>query len=251
MEPIIEPNPQQDHKIKTLYAVVGVLAVALFFQTGYFLYKLNAVDKAVKTAPQKDANGYKFNPARSLRMTAPPAPAAAPAPNAQYPQRGSSGPSWSAAAPRFDEDPWQSLEQLQDRMFHMMNMARTYAPLVMQRMSEDLSSDFIPAVDMNETTKDYIVQVDLPGLQKDKIDITTSGNLLTIQGMKEDSSETQDSQSGFYAVERSYGSFTRNISLPGPVNEAGIKAAYENGVLTIILPKAENGKSSVKKIAVA
>lgn len=90
----------------------------------------------------------------------------------------------------------------------------------------------------------YILRVDLPGLDKDKINITVRGTLLTVQGVRASESESQDDEQGFYAKESSYGSFSRTLTLPGPVAEGRIDAKYENGVLTITLPKVEGGKTT-------
>ena len=71
-------------------------------------------------------------------------------------------------------------------------------------------------------------------------------NLLTIQGVRKTETQTEDEQGGFYAQERSYGSFSRTITLPGPVDENAIQAEYQNGVLTIQMPKAQGEKETQK-----
>ena len=70
--------------------------------------------------------------------------------------------------------------------------------------------------------------------------------MLTLQGVRETGSETRDEKRGFYSQERSYGSFSRTITLPGPVDEGNIKADYENGVLTVTLPKLGKDPSARK-----
>ena len=91
-----------------------------------------------------------------------------------------------------------------------------------------------------------IVRSDLPGLEKDKISVTVENNVLTVQGMRQTSSEADDKNRGFYSQERSYGSFSRSFNLPGPVDDSQINADYKNGVLTITLPKIAPAKNAQK-----
>jgi HSP20 family protein len=109
---------------------------------------------------------------------------------------------------------------------------------------------FSPAIDLQETETAYVAKADLPGLEKEKIDVSVSGNVLTISGERKGETRQEDAQQGFYTTERSYGSFSRSISLPGPVDEGGIVADYRDGVLTVTLPKAQ-GTQATKQVPVA
>jgi len=148
-----------------------------------------------------------------------------------------------------NEDPWAAFDQMSQRMNGLMQHAFTFGSPLFQNMPQSAGFDFTPAVDLEETKDAYIVKSDLPGLEKDKIDLTVKENVLTIEGVRETTNKTEDQKSGYYAQERSYGSFARSLSLPGPVDESKIVADYKNGVLTITLPKAP-GQKDVQKVAI-
>lgn len=101
-----------------------------------------------------------------------------------------------------------------------------------------------PSVDLSETKESYKIKADIPGLNKEDIDISFDDKTLTIKGHR----KTNDIQEGenFYKQEISYGSFQRVVYLGQDVDHDNIKASYNNGVLELSIPKAEKNKS--KKI---
>jgi HSP20 family protein len=112
------------------------------------------------------------------------------------------------------------------------------APYLTQAMS--------PALDVVESENAFQVKMDAPGLQAKDIDIQVHGNTLTLSGQRHEEKETKDKT--FYRMERRHGSFSRTVNLPCSVNESEAVADYTNGVLTLVLPKAEGAKA--KKIVV-
>jgi len=109
-----------------------------------------------------------------------------------------------------------------------------------------LSPDKIK-IDVKNNEKSFTVHAEMPGLTKDDIHVTVEGNVVTIQAeVKQYDADTEDGQ--LVHSERYYGSVQRSFSLPAAVSEAKAKAKYENGILTLNLPKeAANGS---KKIAI-
>ncbi len=103
-----------------------------------------------------------------------------------------------------------------------------------------------PALDLSETDTALEVRIDLPGITAKDIDIQISGNLLTVTG--ERTEEKEEKGKTFHRVERSYGNFSRSVTLPCAVAESEIAAEYQNGVLTIKLPKAEESKAHKIKV---
>lgn len=97
-----------------------------------------------------------------------------------------------------------------------------------------------PSVDLMEDNDTYIVRCDLPGVEKDNLDISVSGNALTIKGEKQDSSEHKDGR--YYRRESWSGAFQRTITVPETVDPNAINAEMKNGVLTLTLPKKEDVK---------
>jgi len=92
-----------------------------------------------------------------------------------------------------------------------------------------------------------IVRVELPGVDKDNIDISVAGDILTIKGERKPPEEVKDED--YYCCERYRGNFYRSIQLPGDVDTEKIEATYENGVLEITLPKVP--EVTPKKISVS
>lgn len=97
-----------------------------------------------------------------------------------------------------------------------------------------------PAVDVAEHENNYVVNVELPGINKDNVKITMHENVLTIEGEKK--AEKEEKGKNYHLVERSYGSFKRSFSLPKNVKSDAIEAEYINGVLSVSIPKAEEVK---------
>jgi len=93
------------------------------------------------------------------------------------------------------------------------------------------------AVDMYETDKDIVVKAALPGIKPEDIDITVTEDVLTIKG--ETKAEEEVEQENYHLRERRYGAFQRSVRLPTDVKADKAEAVFENGVLTLTLPKAE------------
>jgi len=113
---------------------------------------------------------------------------------------------------------------------------------------EEVSNrNWVPPVDIQETEEGYRLQAELPGLTKEDIDITLENNVLRLSGERK--FERDVKKESFHRVERTYGTFSRAFSLPQQVNAEGVQAGFENGVLTILIPKAEQAKP--RKISIS
>jgi HSP20 family protein len=107
------------------------------------------------------------------------------------------------------------------------------------------SGDWVPASDIAETSKEYVLTMELPGIDMKKTDITFGDGILSIRGEKvKDSREDECC----HCAERYSGSFERNFRISNGVDKEKIDASYKDGILTVTLPKTE--ESSVKKIEV-
>jgi len=92
-----------------------------------------------------------------------------------------------------------------------------------------------PAVDVSEKDDAFVVNAEVPGLDKEDIEVTLSEGLLTIRGEKK--FENGDDKTNYRRVERRYGSFARTLRIPDNVQTDAIDAAYKDGVLRVTLPK--------------
>ncbi len=154
------------------------------------------------------------------------------------------------AANHFNQqDPFEEFDAMSRKMSNMMRRAFMMGVPIMNSLNANSGFDFTPAVDLEETATAYVLRSDLPGLDKDKINVTVRNNIVTLEGTRETSQENRDPSKGVYSQERSYGSFSRSLSLPGPVDDTKIQATYQNGVLTVTLPKIAKAQD-LKKVAI-
>lgn len=109
----------------------------------------------------------------------------------------------------------------------------------------DPSAHLAP-VDVYETDEQVVVKVTVPGVKPEDIDVTITGDLLTVKG--EYRSEEQSEKRNYLRQERRYGSFSRQVSLPVGVNTDKVAAVFEQGVLTLEMPKTESVKAKTVKI---
>ena len=138
-------------------------------------------------------------------------------------------------------DPFQDLRNAQDEMSQMSPMLAHALGLHTQQGNERaMTSAWAPALDISERKDAYLVTVELPGLKPEDLDITMEDGLLTIQGERHFAHDSSEQQ--FHRVERRYGAFRRSITLPAHVMAEGIEASFEDGVLQILVPKAEEAK---------
>ncbi len=103
-----------------------------------------------------------------------------------------------------------------------------------------LFEGWLPAVDVYEDKDNVFVKAELPGMKKEDIAVSVSGNMLHISGERKEEAEHKDA--GSYRSERYFGSFQRSLPLPEPVEADKIHAEYKDGVLTITCPKTEEAK---------
>jgi len=105
-----------------------------------------------------------------------------------------------------------------------------------------------PTLDVSETKDNLIVKTELAGVDPKDVDISLTGEVLTIKGEKKD--EKEEKEENYHLMERSYGSFSRSMRLPVEVDQDKVKASYKNGVLKITLPKTEKTKSKAIKVSI-
>jgi HSP20 family protein len=123
---------------------------------------------------------------------------------------------------------------------------RPFLPAAWSRVpTEDLV--WAPSIEVIEKEDKFLVKAELPGVKEEDINISLSGNVLTIEGEKKTESEVNTK--GYYYSESAYGSFSRSMTIPSTIDANKIEANFDNGVLEINLPKTPEVKP--KKIKVA
>jgi HSP20 family protein len=105
-----------------------------------------------------------------------------------------------------------------------------------------------PAVDLYEEKDDIVVKAELPGIEKDNVEVNLSNHHLTIKGEKKKEEEVKEEN--YYRSERTYGAFFRTVELPADVQGEKVKASFKNGILEVRLPKTEEAKTREIKVKV-
>jgi HSP20 family protein len=105
-----------------------------------------------------------------------------------------------------------------------------------------------PAMDLVETGEHYVLKADLPGVAESDVKIELDDNVLTVSGERNASHE--ENKQGYYRVERSYGTFSRTLTLPEGVDGDSIEASFDKGVLEVRIPKPEQRKPRKVEISV-
>jgi HSP20 family protein len=108
------------------------------------------------------------------------------------------------------------------------------------------TEEWLPSIDVTETKDNLLIMAELPGLEAKDVDVSVSGDILTIKGEKKKEEEEKDEH--YYHCERYCGSFQRSFRLPVNIEADKVEATFDKGVLKVTLPKAEEAKK--KKIEI-
>ena len=111
----------------------------------------------------------------------------------------------------------------------------------MRWVEEATGEDLTPAMDVKERDDAYVIKTEMPGVNKDDVSITLENGVLTITGESKSEKEEKEGER-VLRQERRYGKFVRSLRLGTQIDEKGVKASYKDGVLELILPKAEEVK---------
>jgi HSP20 family protein len=139
-------------------------------------------------------------------------------------------------------EPFRGTSTLQDQI------NRLFTDRFERSGDESNLTSWAPAVDIFETEHELVVKADLPEIDPKDLDIRVENNILSIRGERK--FESKVSEDRYLRVERAYGSFSRSFSLANTVNSEAIKADYQNGVLTLTVPKREEAKPKQIKVSV-
>jgi HSP20 family protein len=105
---------------------------------------------------------------------------------------------------------------------------------------DSATATWVPAVDILEEADSIRIMAELPGVKPEDVKVSVEGNVLTIQGTKQQMAEERTER--VHRYERTYGTFERTFTLPAMVDASNIKATYEHGVLMVTLPKAAEAR---------
>jgi HSP20 family protein len=140
------------------------------------------------------------------------------------------------------EQPFRGATTLQEQI------NRVFGDVVGRTGEESNLTPWAPEVDIYETENELVVKADLPDVNPQDLDIRVENNILTIRGERK--FDKKVNEDNYLRIERSYGSFSRSFSLASSVKSEAIKADYQNGVLTLSIPKREEAKPKQIKVNV-
>jgi HSP20 family protein len=128
------------------------------------------------------------------------------------------------------------IDRVFDRFFATPSFGEMLLPAFPFEQMGTAGGEWAPVLDLTETDKEYVIRCEVPGIHKENLDINLSGNVLRIMGHKE---AVQEGKGETYLYrEREVGKFVRTLRLPVPVEEGKIDAIYQDGILTVHVPKA-------------
>ncbi|WP_374763181.1 Hsp20/alpha crystallin family protein [Yunchengibacter salinarum] len=122
-----------------------------------------------------------------------------------------------------------------------------WAPL--KNLASNVSDFFTPSGDARRSDNIYELNLELPGVSDDDVDIALDGDLLTVRGEKRDERSTE--ADGIFFTERSYGRFERSFRLPEDADRDGVEARFDKGILTIKVPRRQIGNEAPKRIKIS
>jgi HSP20 family protein len=146
-------------------------------------------------------------------------------------------------------DPFRELQDLSDRWNRAFQANQHASPAADEGREQSLTVfDWVPAVNISETDKAYVVRADLPQVPKENVKVTHENGVLTIQGERRQEKRAENEK--YHRVESSYGKFLRRFTLPEDGQEEGIEATFKDGSLNVVIPKAEPKRPKAREIAV-
>ena len=143
-------------------------------------------------------------------------------------------------------DPLREFEDMTDRLARFLNQ-----PSLRRTVDDDgaFFADWAPAVDVQETDKEYIVKADLPDVRKEDVKVAIENGVLTLEGERKQEKEEKNKR--FHRVERVYGKFVRRLALPMEIDAQKVAAEFKDGVLNVKIPKTESVKPRAIDVKVA
>lgn len=141
-------------------------------------------------------------------------------------------------------DPFRALEDVSDRLNRLFERPQWGGP----RREGLASAEWAPAVDIQETDKEYVIKAELPEIRKDDVKVSIRDGVLTLEGERHQEKEEKNKR--FHRVERCYGRFLRSFTLPADADEKGVRADFKDGVLSIHVTRSATARPKAIEVKV-
>ena len=146
---------------------------------------------------------------------------------------------------------WSPIRELEEMRRNLDKLFGEYGePVARQHtISKGAPASMVPRMDIFERGGEIVIRADLPGIEKDQIDLSITKETLTLkaEAKKEEEIRPED----YYMQERNYGTYIRTVQLPQDIDSAKAKASYKNGVLEMTFPKREEAKAAEIKVDIS
>jgi HSP20 family protein len=146
---------------------------------------------------------------------------------------------------------WSPVRELEEMRRNLDKLFGEYGEPVSRQhlISKGAPASLVPSIDIFERKGEIVIKADLPGIEKDQIDLSITKDTLTVKA--EAQKEEEIAKEDYYVQERSFGTYIRTIQLPQDVDPAKAKASFKNGVLEIVFPKKEEAKATEIKVDIS
>ena len=141
---------------------------------------------------------------------------------------------YAVRRPMYSTSTWPDLDDVTNRLARFFEDPAAFTGVA--------GDHWMPAVNVSETAEELTLVADLPGIEEEDLSIELENNVLTVSGEKKEVRSEGDEERRYHVWERRFGSFSRSFTLPRSVDGSKILAGFENGVLTITLPKVAEAK---------
>jgi len=139
---------------------------------------------------------------------------------------------------------WRPFQELDDFFGRNARLFNSRMPVLFDKEGNDFT-EWSPSADISETKKEFLIQAQLPGVDKSDIHVMVNDGALTIEGEHKRHKEEDDET--FHRVENFYGKFCRTFAMPDNIDETKIQAQCKNGVLKVHLPKSKESAPELSK----
>ncbi len=150
-------------------------------------------------------------------------------------------------APHRQTDVFGAMRDEMDRMFERFEHGWPRWPAALLRGSNGRDL-LVPELDVHESDKQFMIEVDLPGVEEKDVTVSLANGLLTIKGEKK--VDREEKKDNYYMAERSYGSFQRSLRLPDTIDDTKLEARFDKGVLKIAAQKKPDAIRAERKIEI-
>lgn len=142
-------------------------------------------------------------------------------------------------------DPFRELEEISNRFNRLFGTTKRTGDGEREALAK---AEWVPLCEISENDKEYRIRLELPDVNKDDVHVTLENGVLSIQGERKEEKEEKGHR--YHRRELSYGSFLRQFTMPGDIDEAKVDASFKEGMLTVTVGRAPAKQAQAKEIAI-